>query len=78
MQDEIALNEKMRGLYTRDEQLANMLKMKADSLERSSKWRVIDDAAVAETMKEAEKIKILIPIIEAKLKIAKPLNKPAI
>jgi hypothetical protein len=78
MQDENALNEKMRGLYSPDEQMANMLKMKADSLERSSKWHLIDDAAVAETMKEAERIKILIPIIEAKLKSSKPLNKPTI
>lgn len=78
MQDEKALNEKMRGLYSPDEQMANQLRMKADSLERSSKWHLIDDAAVAETMKESEKIKILIPIIEAKLKVSKPLNKPAI
>jgi hypothetical protein len=78
MQDEIALNEKMKGLYSSDEQMANQLRMKADSLERSSKWHVIDDAAVAESMKEAEKFKIIIPIIEAKLRGSKPQNKPTI
>jgi len=78
MQDEIALNEKMKGLYSPDEQMANQLRMKADSLERSSKWHVIDDAAVAESMKEAEKFKIIIPIIEAKLRGSKPQNKPTI
>ena len=78
MQDEIALNEKMKGLYSPDEQMANQLRMKADSLERSSKWHVIDDTAVAESMKEAEKFKIIIPIIEAKLRGSKPQNKPTI
>ncbi len=78
MQDEIALNEKMKGLYSREEQMANILRMKADSLERSSKWRLIDDAAISETLKEAERIKIIIPIIEAKLRVSKPQNKPTI
>jgi hypothetical protein len=78
MQDEKALNEKMRGLYSPNEQMANMLRMKADSLERSGKWHLIDDAAVAETMKEAGKIKILIPLIEAKLKGSKPMIKPTL
>jgi hypothetical protein len=71
-EDEKALNEKMKGLYTPEEQTANMLRMKADSIERAGKWRLIDDAAVAETMKEANKFKILIPIIEAKLKGVNP------
>jgi hypothetical protein len=55
-----------------------MLRMKADSIERVGKWRVIDDAAVAETMKDADKLKIIIPIIEAKLKITKPQEKPTL
>ena len=71
-EDEKALNEKMKALYTPEEQMANLFRMKADSLERAGKWRLIDDAAVAETMKEAEKFKILIPLIEAKLKGKKP------
>jgi len=78
MEDEKALNEKMKGLYSPDEQMANQLRMKADSLERSSKWHLIDDAVVAETRKEAEKFKILIPLIEAKLRGSKPQNKPTI
>jgi hypothetical protein len=83
IEDEKALNEKMKGLYTSEEQMANLLRMKADSIERVGKWRLIDDAKVAETAEEAERFKILIPIIEAKLKITKsqgtkPQDKPAL
>jgi hypothetical protein len=74
IEDEKALNEKMKVLYTPEEQLANMLRMKADSIERVGKWRVIDNDAVAVTMKETEKLKALIPIIEAKLKSTKLKN----
>jgi hypothetical protein len=72
IEDEKALNEKMKELYTPEEQMANLLRMKADSIERVGKWRKIDDASVAENLKEAGKFKILIPIIEAKLKGTKP------
>jgi hypothetical protein len=83
MVDEKALNEKMKALYTPEEQMANQLRMKADSIERSGKWRRIDDNAIAETMKKNEKIKILIPIIEAKLRGSKqpdfkPPDKPTL
>jgi hypothetical protein len=76
--DEKALNEKMKALYTPEEQIAIMLRMRADSIERVGKWRLIDDAAVAETMKEANKFKLLIPIIESKLKNInhQPANPP--
>ena len=70
-EDENALNEKMKSLYTREEQMANSFRMKADSLDRAAKWRLIDEAAVEETTKESEKIKIIIPIIESKLKSTK-------
>jgi len=83
IEDEKALNEKMKGLYTAEEQMANLLRMKADSIERVGKWRLIDDATVAEIMKDADKFKILIPIIEAKLKGTKsqgtkPHDKPTL
>jgi len=83
LEDEKALNEKMKGLYTPEEQMANFLRMKADSIERAGKWRLIDNAAVAETMKEADKYKILIPLIEVKIRSTKmqrtkPLDKPTI
>ena len=83
IEDEKALNEKMKGLYTSEEQMANLLRMKADSIERVGKWRLIDDAKVAETAKEVDRFKILIPIIEAKLKgtksqDTKPLDKPTL
>ena len=80
-EDEKILNEKMKALYTPEEQMANTLRMKADSIERAGKWHVIDDAAVAETEKETEKLRIIIPIIEGKLKDTKsegtkPQDKP--
>lgn len=67
-EDEKALNEKMKALYTPEEQMANMLRIKADSLERAGKWRLIDEAAVEETTKAAERLKMIIPLIESKLK----------
>jgi hypothetical protein len=67
-----ALDEKMKPLYTRDEQEANRLRIKADSIEKSGKWRVIDDAAEAERARESDKIKVIIPLIEARLHIVKP------
>jgi hypothetical protein len=82
-EDEKALNEKMKPLYTPEEQMANLFRMRADSLERAGKWRLIDDAAVEVTTKNAEKFKILIPIIESKLKsmkqqYSKPKDKPTL
>ena len=82
-EDEKALNEKMKALYTTEEQMANQFRMKADSLERAGKWRLIDNAAVAETTKGAEKLKMIIPLIESKLKSteqqdSKPKDKPAL
>jgi hypothetical protein len=82
-EDEKTLNEKMKSLYTTEEQMANTFRMKADSLERAGKWRLIDEAAVEKTTKEAEKFKIIIPIIESKLKVTKQMDsklkdKPAL
>jgi hypothetical protein len=82
-EDEKVLNEKMKPLYTPEEQMANLFRMRADSLERAGKWRLIDDAAIEVTTKNAEKFKILIPIIESKLKStkqqdSKPKDKPAL
>jgi hypothetical protein len=71
-EDQAALDEKMKPLYTPEEQEANRLRIKADSLERTGKWRVIDDAAEAERARESERIKIIIPFIESKLHIVKP------
>jgi hypothetical protein len=71
-EDQAALDEKMKPLYTQEEQEANRLRIKADSIERSGKWRAIDDAAEAERARESAKIKVIIPVIEAKLHIIKP------
>ena len=71
-EDQAALDEKMKPLYTLEEQEANRLRIKADSLERAGKWRAIDDVAEAERAREADRVKIIIPFIEAKLHIVKP------
>jgi hypothetical protein len=77
-EDEKALNEKMKPLYSREEQMAILFRMKADSLERAGKWRTIDEAQVEENTRESEKYKNIIPKIESKLKIPKQqsLTKP--
>jgi hypothetical protein len=75
-EDERLLDEKMRVLYTAEEQTAKMLRMKADSIELVGKWRSIDDAAEAAKMQEVQKFKIIIPIIEGKLHISKPQPAP--
>jgi hypothetical protein len=73
-EDERVLNEKMKPLYSTEEQMANSFRMKADSLDRAGKWRTIDEAAIKATTEESEKYKIIIPIIESKLKSIKPLD----
>ena len=75
-EDQRLLDEKMKVLYTTEEQLAKTLRMKADSLELVGKWRSIDDAAEAARMQEVQKFKIIIPIIENKLHISKPQSAP--
>ena len=71
-EDEKLLDDKMKVLYTPEEQMAKMLRIKADSIERAGKWRLIDDAAETQRTNETEKLKIIIPIIEAKLHNEKP------
>jgi hypothetical protein len=71
-EDEKLLDDKMKALYTPEEQMARQLRIKADSLERVGKWRTIDDAAEKVRVQEYEKLKIIIPFIEAKLHIVKP------
>lgn len=75
-EDERLLDDKMKVLYTKEEQMAKMLRVQADSIERVGKWRTIDDAAEASRMQETKKFKIIIPIIEAKLHIVKPQPSP--
>jgi hypothetical protein len=75
-EDQRLLDEKMKVLYTTEEETAKMLRMKADSIELVGKWRSIDDAAEAARMQEVQKFKIIIPIIENKLHISKPQSAP--
>jgi len=75
-EDQLLLDEKMKVLFTQEEQLARSLRVKADSLELSAKWRSIDDAAEIARVRELDKFKVIIPIIEAKLHIVKPVDVP--
>jgi hypothetical protein len=63
------LDQLMKPLYSPAEQLAQTLRIKADSLDRAAKWNVIDDAAEAARRAELEKLKVVIPILELKLGI---------
>jgi RNA polymerase-interacting CarD/CdnL/TRCF family regulator len=71
-EDQRLLEEKMKVLYTPEEQTAKNLRMKADSIEITGKLRSIDDAAEAVRMLEMEKAKIIIPVLEKKLHIVNP------
>ena len=71
-EDEKALNDKMKELYTPEERMAEMYRIKADSIERAGKWRLADKGDETLRLKESEKYKIIVSIIEAKLHKAKP------
>lgn len=71
-EDEKALDDKMKELYTLEEQMARSFRIKADSIERAGKWRLVDEKDETIRLNEIEKFKIVIPIIETKLHIAKP------
>jgi hypothetical protein len=71
-EDEKTLNDKMKELYTPEERLANSYRIKADSIERAAKWRLADEKDEALSLKDSEKYKTIISIIEAKINKAKP------
>jgi hypothetical protein len=75
-EDQRLLDEKMKVLYTHEEQLAKDLRMKADSIEVTGKWRSIDDAAETARVHEMERARIIIPVLENKLHIVKPQSAP--
>jgi hypothetical protein len=68
-EDQRALDEKMKVLYTQEELLVKNLRIKADSIELTGKWRSIDDAAEAARMQQMDRARIIIPILEKKLHI---------
>jgi hypothetical protein len=71
-EDEMALDDKMKDLYTPEEKLAVLYRIKADSIERAGKWRLVNEADNSSRLKDAEKYNVIIPIIEAKLHAANP------
>ncbi len=75
---ENALDEKMKPFYTTEELQAKRLRIQADSIDRASKWSKVDEADEAVRLKEIEKFRIIIPIIEGKLPKAKPQPAPGL
>jgi hypothetical protein len=73
---EKALDEKMKPLFTPEEQLANSLRIQADSIYRAGKWRIIDEADEAVRLKEINRFKLIIPIIRKKLNIKESVTEP--
>ena len=71
-EDEKALNDKMKDLYSREERMANLYRIKADSIERAAKWRLADERNETLRLKDSAKYKTIISIIEAKLHKSKP------
>ncbi len=66
-EDENALNEKMKGLYTPEERMAILYRIKADSIERAAKWALADEKGETLRLKDADKYKTIISAIQAKL-----------
>lgn len=66
------LDDKMKELYTPEQQMAESLRRKADSIESAGTWRLVDEMLEKKRLKEIEDTKIIIPIIEAKRNVAKP------
>lgn len=70
--DESELNDRMKELYTPEEHMAVLYRIKADSIERAGKWKKLDKTDEELRTVETDKLKIIIPLIEAKLHIVKP------
>ena len=68
---EDALNNKMKDLYTPEERMAEMYRIKADSVIRAAKWRLADSIDEKTRLKETEKYKAIITAVEAKQKALK-------
>ena len=68
---QMKLNTRMESLYTHDEQLANYLRIQADSLDRTAKWKMLDAADEKKRVMETEKAKNIVLVIESKLRIGK-------
>ena len=71
-EDEKALNDKMKDLYTSEERMAKLYRIKADSIERAAKFRLADEKNETLRLKDSVKYKTIISIIEAKLHKPKP------
>jgi hypothetical protein len=76
-EDENALNDKMKELYTPEERMAVMYRIKADSIERAAKWALADGKDERLRLKDADKYKTIISAIQSKLDKSKlPKAKP--
>ncbi len=66
------LDDRMQTLYTPEEKLAMSLRVKADSIERDSKWRSLDEADETTRLKNTSTIKSILAAIASKLESYKP------
>ncbi len=69
---ENALNDKMKDLYTPEERMAEMYRIKADSVIRAAKWRKADERDEKARLKETENLSATIRAVEAKLNKRNP------
>lgn len=65
--DEDSLNSKMKSLYTPEERMAEIFRIRADSIIRAGKWRIMDAQAETLRMEDAHKYKTIIPLIEQRI-----------
>jgi hypothetical protein len=70
-EEQNALNILMKELYTPEERMAETYRIKADSLERTARWKKVDETTNLLRSQEAEKYKLIIPVIEAKIQVKK-------
>ncbi len=75
---EKALDEKMKSLFTEEEIQARNLRIQADSIERASKWKKVDEADEAVRQKEIEKFRKILPLIEGKIHKTNPQAVPTL
>ena len=66
---ETELNSRMSSLYSPEEQMANALRIKADSIERTAKWNALDNEGEKERVMATDKIRKIILAIETRLHI---------
>ena len=65
------LDSRMKSLLSPEELMANSLRIKADSIEKASKWNLLDSEDERAKVMETGKIRTIVLAIESKLRIEK-------